>query len=60
MQFFLKIFSGMANNVDPQTVPSGAVCSGSALFAYEISCVYLSKGGVFNDYSEIFFLNIFP
>ena len=30
----LKIISGMANSVDPdQTAPSGAVWSGSALFA---------------------------
>ena len=37
MQFFLKIPSGMANSVDPdQTAPSGAVWSGSALFAYAI------------------------
>ena len=29
--------SGMANSVDPdQTAPSGAVCSGSTLFAYAI------------------------
>ena len=33
----LEIFSGMANSVDPdQTAPSGAVWSGSALFAYVI------------------------
>ena len=38
MQFFLKIFSGMANSVDPdQTATSWAVWSGSALFAYAIS-----------------------
>ena len=37
MQLFLKILSGMANSVDPdQTAPSGAVWSGSALFAYAI------------------------
>ena len=37
MQLFLKIFSGMANSVYPdQTAPSGAVWSGSALFAYDI------------------------
>ena len=36
MQLVLKIFSGMANGVDPdQTVP-GAVWSGSALFACAI------------------------
>ena len=30
---FFKILSGLANCVDPdQTVPSGAVCSGSSLF----------------------------
>ena len=34
---FLKILSGMANSVDPdQTAPSGAVWSGSTLFAYAI------------------------
>ena len=34
MQLFLKILSGIANSVDPdQTAPSGAVWSGSALFA---------------------------
>ena len=34
---FLKILSGMANIADPdQTTPSGAVCSGSALFAHAI------------------------
>ena len=34
MQMFLKILNGMVNNADPdQTAPSGAVCSGSALFA---------------------------
>ena len=33
----VKIFSGMANNVDPdQTALSGAVWSGSALIAYVI------------------------
>ena len=37
MQLFLKILSEMANSVDPdQTAPSGAVWSGSALFAYAI------------------------
>ena len=37
MHLFLKILSGMANSVDPdQTAPSGAVWSGSALFAYVI------------------------
>ena len=34
MQLFLKVFSGMANIVDPdQTAPSG---SASALFAYDV------------------------
>ena len=34
---FRKILSGKANNIDPdQTAPSGAVWSGSALFAYVI------------------------
>ena len=37
MQLFLKILSEMENSVDPdQTAPSGAVWSGSALFAYAI------------------------
>ena len=37
MHLFLKIVSGMANSADPdQTAPSGAVWSGSALFAYVI------------------------
>ena len=37
IQLFLKAFSGMANSVDPdQTAPSGAVWSGSALFAYAL------------------------
>ena len=37
MQLFLKIPSKIANNVDhDQTAPSGAVWSGSALFAYAI------------------------
>ena len=37
MQLFLKIPSGMANSIDPdQTAPSGAVWSGSALFAYAL------------------------
>ena len=35
MQLFLKILSEMANSEDPdQTAPSGAIRSGSALFAY--------------------------
>ena len=37
MLSFLKIINRMANSVDPdQTTPSGAVWSGSALFAYAI------------------------
>ena len=37
MQLFHKIFSGMANSLDPdQTAPRGAVWSRSALFAYAI------------------------
>ena len=37
MQLFLKILSEKANSVDPdQTAPSGAVWSGSALFACAI------------------------
>ena len=37
MQLFLKILSRIANSVDPdQTAPSGAVWSGSTLFAYAI------------------------
>ena len=37
MQLFLKLLSGMANSVDPdQTAPSGAVWSGSTLFAYTV------------------------
>ena len=37
MQFFLKMLGGMANSTDPdQTAPSGAVWSGSTLFAYAI------------------------
>ena len=37
MQLSLKMLSGMANSEDPdQTAPSGAVWSGSALFAYGI------------------------
>ena len=38
MQLFLKVLSGVANNVDPdQTAPEGAVWwSGSTLFAYAI------------------------
>ena len=37
MQFFLKILSRMANKVDPDlTAPSGAVWSGSTLFAFAI------------------------
>ena len=37
MRLPLKMLSGMANSEDPdQTAPSGAVWSGSALFAYGI------------------------
>ena len=37
MHLSLKMLSGMANSEDPdQTAPSGAVWSGSALFAYGI------------------------
>ena len=37
IQLFLKILSGVANSADPdQTAPSGAVWSGSALFACAI------------------------
>ena len=37
MQLFPKIPGGMANSVDPdQTAPSGAVWSGTTLFAYAI------------------------
>ena len=40
---FPEILSGMANSVDPdQTDPSGAVLSGSALFAYVILSVTLA------------------
>ena len=37
MQLFLELLSGKAKSIDPdQTAPSGAVWSGSALFAYAI------------------------
>ena len=37
MQLFLKILNGIANIIDPdQNAPSGAVWSGSILFAYDI------------------------
>ena len=37
MQLFLKILSGMTNNINPdQPAPSGAILSGSTLFAYAI------------------------
>ena len=37
MQLFIKIFNGMENSVHPdQTALSGAVWSGSALFAFAI------------------------
>ena len=40
LQLFLKILSGIAKSVDPdQTAPSGAVCSGSSLFAHVILLV---------------------
>ena len=42
MQLFLKIIAGITNSADPdQTAPSGAVWSGSALFAYAILSVPL-------------------
>ena len=42
--FFYKIFGGVANSADPdQTAPSGAVWSGSALFAYAISGKFAYK-----------------
>ena len=42
MQLFIKIISEKANSVDPdQTAPSGAVWSGSALFAPAILLVTL-------------------
>ena len=48
MHLFLKLPGGMANSVQPdQTAPSGAVWSGSALFAYAIlseTLVYKSLG----------------
>ena len=36
MQLFLKLFSGMANSVDPDQTAPEAVWSGSTLFAYAI------------------------
>ena len=37
MQLSHKLLGGMANSVDPdQTAPSGAVWSGSTMFAYAI------------------------
>ena len=37
MQLFLKILSGKADSIDlDQTAPSGAIRSGSLLFAYDI------------------------
>ena len=54
MQLFLKILSGMANSVDPnQTAPSGAVWSGSALFAY----VILSETLVFEFLGHLLYPN---
>ena len=42
MHLSLKMPSGMANSEDPdQTAPSGAVCSGSALFPYGILSITL-------------------
>ena len=57
MHLFLKILSGMANSVDPdQTAPSGAVWSGSALFAY----VILSETLVFEILGHLpYILNLF-
>ena len=56
MQLFLKILSGMANSVDPdQTAPSGAVWSGSALFAY----VILSDTLVFKILGHLLYINTF-
>ena len=54
MQLFLKIPNGKANSVDPdQTVPSEAVWSGSALFAYAI----LSETSVFEILGHLRSLN---
>ena len=53
MQLFLKILCGMANSVDPdQTAPSGAVWSGSALFAYAI----LSETWVFGILGHLLYV----
>ena len=51
MQLFLKMLSGMTNSVDPdQTAPSGAVWSGSALFAYDISGAAVWSGSALSAY----------
>ena len=51
MQLFLKILSGMANSVDPnQTAPSGAVYSGSVLFAYICICHFVRHFAVSKFY----------
>ena len=51
MKMFLQKLSEMANSVDPdQTFPSGAVQSGSALFAYVVlsdTLVYKLSGHLF-------------
>ena len=55
MHVSLKMLSGMANSVDPdQTAPSGAVWSGSALFAYAI----LSETLVFKYLGHLLYLDI--
>ena len=57
MQLFLKVLGGMSVIVNPdQTAPSGAVWSGSALFAYTLlseTLVYEILGHLL--YSEIHF-----
>ena len=51
MQLFLKLYSGMANSVDPDlTAPSGAVWSGSTLFAHVI---YRNKKESISDWQEL-------
>ena len=53
MHLLLKILSGMANSVAPdQTAPSGAVLSGSALFAY----VILSDTLVFVTFGHLLYI----
>ena len=58
MQLLLKILRRKANSLDPdQTAPSGAVGSGSKLFAYAIlaaSLVYVCFIQVFMLLSAIF------